>query len=30
MIYLFFFNGWFRNKAIGLISQSQTMEEPVR
>jgi len=30
MIYLFFFNGWFRNKAIGLISRSQTMEEPVR
>ncbi len=30
MIYLFFFNGWFRNMAIKLILRSQTMEEPVR
>lgn len=27
LIYLVFFNAWFRNKVIGLISRSQEMEE---
>lgn len=28
LFYLCFFNGWFRNKTIGIISASQNMEEP--
>lgn len=27
LLYLAFFNGWFRNKVIGFIAASQTMEE---
>ena len=30
MIYLFYFNGWFRNKTIGFIGRSQEMDKPVR
>ncbi|HHT9109745.1 MAG TPA: hypothetical protein ACFYDZ_01130 [Candidatus Brocadiaceae bacterium] len=28
LFYLCFFNGWFRNKTISIISASQNMEEP--
>ena len=27
LIYLFFYNGWFRNKVIGLISKSKKLKE---
>ena len=30
MIRLFFFNGWFRNKAIGLVIKAQQLEEGKR
>lgn len=30
LIYLFFFNGWFRNKTLGWVSKARTLNEPVR
>ena len=27
LFYLFFYNGWFRNKVIGIVSKSKTMDE---
>jgi hypothetical protein len=30
MIYLFFFNGWFRNWTLRVVGLAQSFEEPVR
>ena len=30
LIYLFYFNGWSRNKVIGVIMRSLSLEEPIR
>jgi hypothetical protein len=30
MIYLFFFNGWFRNWTLRMVGMAQSLEEPVR
>ena len=30
MVYLFFFNGWFRNRTLKVVGLAKSFEEPVR
>jgi hypothetical protein len=30
MIYLFFFNGWFRNWTLRIVGMAQSLKEPIR